>query len=66
VISCRHCLANEEHVDAPVHELFEETGLILTVDDLILLRGVVVRVSLFEEPSRVRVLGFRFCSVRDC
>jgi 8-oxo-dGTP pyrophosphatase MutT (NUDIX family) len=38
-------LPNEEHVDAAVRELFEETDLILTGDDLTLLGGNHVRVS---------------------
>jgi 8-oxo-dGTP pyrophosphatase MutT (NUDIX family) len=33
---------NEEHVDAAVRELHEETGLILTPDDLTLLSDVPV------------------------
>jgi ADP-ribose pyrophosphatase YjhB (NUDIX family) len=37
---------NEAHVDVAVRELFEETGLTLTVDDLTLLSGNHVRVSL--------------------
>jgi ADP-ribose pyrophosphatase YjhB (NUDIX family) len=32
-------LPNEEHVDAAVRELLEETGLTLTVDDLTFLSG---------------------------
>jgi 8-oxo-dGTP pyrophosphatase MutT (NUDIX family) len=39
--------ANEEPVDATVRELYEETGLILTPDDLTLLRVSSVRVALF-------------------
>jgi ADP-ribose pyrophosphatase YjhB (NUDIX family) len=38
--------ANEEHVDAAVRELHEETGLILTPDDLMLLSDAHVRVAL--------------------
>jgi ADP-ribose pyrophosphatase YjhB (NUDIX family) len=38
--------ANEEHVDATVRELHEETGLILTPDDLTLLSDAHVRVAL--------------------
>jgi ADP-ribose pyrophosphatase YjhB (NUDIX family) len=38
--------ANEEHVDAAVRELHEETGLILTPDDLTLLSDAHVRVAL--------------------
>jgi ADP-ribose pyrophosphatase YjhB (NUDIX family) len=37
---------NEEHVDATVRELHEETGLILTPDDLTLLSDAHVRVAL--------------------
>jgi hypothetical protein len=39
-------LPNEEPFDVAVRELLEETGLILTVDDLTILSGIVVRVSL--------------------
>jgi 8-oxo-dGTP pyrophosphatase MutT (NUDIX family) len=38
--------ANEEHVDAAVRELYEETGLILTPDYLTLLSDAPVRVAL--------------------
>jgi 8-oxo-dGTP pyrophosphatase MutT (NUDIX family) len=38
--------ANEEHVDAAVRELHEETGLTLTPDDLTLLSAARVRVAL--------------------
>jgi 8-oxo-dGTP pyrophosphatase MutT (NUDIX family) len=38
--------ANEEHVDAAVRELHEETGLILTPDDLTMLSDAHVRVAL--------------------
>jgi ADP-ribose pyrophosphatase YjhB (NUDIX family) len=38
--------ANEEHVDAAARELHEETGLILTPDDLTLLSDAHVRVAL--------------------
>jgi 8-oxo-dGTP pyrophosphatase MutT (NUDIX family) len=37
---------NDEHVDAAVRELHEETGLILTPDDLTLLSDALVRVAL--------------------
>jgi 8-oxo-dGTP pyrophosphatase MutT (NUDIX family) len=37
-------LPNEKHGNAIVRELFEETGLTLTVDDLIPLSGAHVRV----------------------
>jgi ADP-ribose pyrophosphatase YjhB (NUDIX family) len=52
---------HEEHVDEAVRELFEETGLTGTVDDLNLLSGGVVR--FYQVPSRLRVLGFRSCPV---
>jgi ADP-ribose pyrophosphatase YjhB (NUDIX family) len=39
-------LPNEEHVDAVVRELLEETSLTLTFDDLILLSDAPVRVAL--------------------
>jgi 8-oxo-dGTP pyrophosphatase MutT (NUDIX family) len=39
-------LPNEEHVDADVRELHEETGLTLTPDDLTLLSDALVRVAL--------------------
>jgi 8-oxo-dGTP pyrophosphatase MutT (NUDIX family) len=38
--------SNEEHVDAAVRELHEETGLTLTPDDLTLLSDALVRVAL--------------------
>jgi ADP-ribose pyrophosphatase YjhB (NUDIX family) len=38
--------ANEEHVDAAVRELYEETVLILTPDDLTLSSDAHVRVAL--------------------
>jgi 8-oxo-dGTP pyrophosphatase MutT (NUDIX family) len=38
--------SNEEHVDAAVRELHEETGLVLTPNDLTLLRNAPVRVAL--------------------
>jgi 8-oxo-dGTP pyrophosphatase MutT (NUDIX family) len=38
-------LPNGEHVDAAVRELFEETSLILTPDDLNMLSSNPVRVS---------------------
>jgi 8-oxo-dGTP pyrophosphatase MutT (NUDIX family) len=47
--------ANEEPVDAAVRELHEETGLILTPDDLTLLRGAHVRVALPEGQQLVYV-----------
>jgi 8-oxo-dGTP pyrophosphatase MutT (NUDIX family) len=39
-------LPNEEHVDAAIRELHEETGLTLTPDDLTLLSDTHVRVAL--------------------
>jgi 8-oxo-dGTP pyrophosphatase MutT (NUDIX family) len=39
-------VANEEHVDAAVRELHEETGLALTPDDLTLLSDAPLRVAL--------------------
>jgi 8-oxo-dGTP pyrophosphatase MutT (NUDIX family) len=38
--------ANEEHVDAAVRELHEETGLILTPDDLTQFSDAPLRVAL--------------------
>jgi ADP-ribose pyrophosphatase YjhB (NUDIX family) len=38
--------ANEEHVDAAVRKLHEETGLILTPDDLTMLSDAPVRIAL--------------------
>jgi 8-oxo-dGTP pyrophosphatase MutT (NUDIX family) len=48
-------LPNEEHVDAAVRELHEETGLILTPDDLTLLSDALVRVALLEGLQLVYV-----------
>jgi 8-oxo-dGTP pyrophosphatase MutT (NUDIX family) len=43
--------ANEEHVDAAVREMYEETGLLLTPDDLTILSDAHVRVALpFGQP----------------
>jgi hypothetical protein len=39
-------LPNAEHVDADVRDLFEEIGLTLTVDDIMLLSGNHVPVPL--------------------
>jgi hypothetical protein len=39
-------LPNEAHIDAAVSDLFEETGLNFTVDDLTVLSGNLVRVPL--------------------
>jgi ADP-ribose pyrophosphatase YjhB (NUDIX family) len=47
--------ANEEHVNAAVRELHEETGLILTPDDLTLLSDAHVRVALPEGQQLVYV-----------
>jgi ADP-ribose pyrophosphatase YjhB (NUDIX family) len=47
--------SNEEHVDAPVRELHEETGLTLTPDDLTLLSDAHVRVALPEGQQLVYV-----------
>ena len=41
-------LPNEEHADAAVRELHEETGLTLTPDSLTLLSDAPVRVALSE------------------
>jgi 8-oxo-dGTP pyrophosphatase MutT (NUDIX family) len=48
-------LPNEESVDAAVRELHEETGLILTPDDLTLLSDAPVRVALPEGLQLVYV-----------
>jgi 8-oxo-dGTP pyrophosphatase MutT (NUDIX family) len=54
--------ANEEHVDADVRELYEETGLILTPDDLTLLSDA----PMFEKNAQ-RVLFFSFfCAPGIC
>jgi 8-oxo-dGTP pyrophosphatase MutT (NUDIX family) len=47
--------ANEEHVDAAVRELHEETGLILTPDDLTLLGDAHVHVALRVGQKLVNV-----------
>jgi 8-oxo-dGTP pyrophosphatase MutT (NUDIX family) len=47
--------ANEEHVDAALRELHEETGLTLTPDDLTLLSDAHVRVALPEGQQNVYV-----------
>jgi ADP-ribose pyrophosphatase YjhB (NUDIX family) len=47
--------ANEEHVDAVVRELHEETGLTLTPDDLTLLSDAHVRVALPDGQQLVFV-----------
>jgi 8-oxo-dGTP pyrophosphatase MutT (NUDIX family) len=46
---------DEEHVDAAVRELHEETGLILTLDDLTLLSDAPVRVALLVGQHLVYV-----------
>jgi 8-oxo-dGTP pyrophosphatase MutT (NUDIX family) len=48
-------IANEESVDAAVRELHEETGLILTPDDLTLLSAAPVRVALPDGQHLVYV-----------
>jgi hypothetical protein len=47
--------ANEEHVDAAIRELHEETGLTLTPDDLTLLSDASFRVALPEGQQNVYV-----------
>jgi ADP-ribose pyrophosphatase YjhB (NUDIX family) len=47
--------ANEEHVDAAVRELHEETGLTLTPDDLTMLSDAPARVALPEGQQLVYV-----------
>jgi ADP-ribose pyrophosphatase YjhB (NUDIX family) len=46
-------LPNEEHVDVAVHDLHEETGLILTFDDFTLLSDALARVALPEGQRQV-------------
>jgi hypothetical protein len=48
-------LSNEEHVNAAIRELHEETGLILTHDELTLLSDAPVRVALPEGQQLVYV-----------
>jgi hypothetical protein len=43
-------LPNEVNIDADVRDLFEETGLTLTVDDFTMLSGNHVRVPLPTSP----------------
>jgi 8-oxo-dGTP pyrophosphatase MutT (NUDIX family) len=50
-------LPDEKHVDAAVRELHEETGLVLTFDDLTILSYNPVRVSL---PEAKHQLGYVF------
>jgi 8-oxo-dGTP pyrophosphatase MutT (NUDIX family) len=47
--------ANEEHVDAAVRELHEETGVILTLYDLTLLSDAPFRVALLVRQQLVYV-----------
>jgi ADP-ribose pyrophosphatase YjhB (NUDIX family) len=47
--------ANEEHVDAAVRELHDDTGLILTPDNLMLLSDAPVRVALHVGQQLVYV-----------
>jgi 8-oxo-dGTP pyrophosphatase MutT (NUDIX family) len=56
--------ANEEPVDGDVRELHEETGLILTPDDLTLMSDAPVGVALFEGKQLVYVFSFYSCSIR--
>jgi 8-oxo-dGTP pyrophosphatase MutT (NUDIX family) len=51
---------NEEHVDAAVRELHEETGLTLTPDDLTLLSDAPVRVAFPEGQQLVYVYSGPF------
>jgi hypothetical protein len=48
---------NKEHVDVVVRKLHEETGLILTHDDLTMLSDAPVGVAL-PATFRLRLLGF--------
>jgi ADP-ribose pyrophosphatase YjhB (NUDIX family) len=50
-------LCNEEHVDAAIRELHEETCLILTSDDLAMLSDAPVRVALLDGQQLVYVLS---------
>jgi 8-oxo-dGTP pyrophosphatase MutT (NUDIX family) len=50
-------LSNEEHVNAVVRELHEESGLILTPDDLTLLSYAPVRVALPDGQQLVYVFS---------
>jgi 8-oxo-dGTP pyrophosphatase MutT (NUDIX family) len=47
--------SQEEHVDAAIRELHEETGLILTHDDSTLLSDAPVRVALHVEHHLVNI-----------
>jgi 8-oxo-dGTP pyrophosphatase MutT (NUDIX family) len=46
-------LRKEEHVDAAVRDLFEETGLTLTVDDFTLMSGNHLRVPLLAGKCKL-------------
>jgi ADP-ribose pyrophosphatase YjhB (NUDIX family) len=52
-ISAGSILPNEEHVNAAIRELHEETGLILTYDELTMLNDAPVRVVLPEGQRRL-------------
>jgi hypothetical protein len=47
----RSVTANEEHVDAAVRELHEESGRILTPDDLMLLSDAPIRVAFLSDNN---------------
>jgi hypothetical protein len=51
LVSCLYYL-NEELVDVVVCGIFEETGMTMTVDDLLLLRGKVVRVPFPDNKTQ--------------
>jgi ADP-ribose pyrophosphatase YjhB (NUDIX family) len=53
-------LPNEEHVDAVVRELHEETGLVLTPEDLTLLSGEPVIITLPQGRQLVYVYSASF------
>jgi hypothetical protein len=52
-----------EHLDAAVRVLFEETGMILTVDDCALLSGDVLRVPLLEGNNHLIYVYAAFAHV---
>jgi ADP-ribose pyrophosphatase YjhB (NUDIX family) len=56
-------LPNEEHVDAFVRELHEETGLVLTLDDLTLLSDAPVRVALLEGQRQLNYVFLAYVPV---
>jgi 8-oxo-dGTP pyrophosphatase MutT (NUDIX family) len=56
-------LPNEEHLDAAVRELREETGLTLTYDDLIMLSNKPTRVSLHEGNHQLVYVSSAFIRV---